>query len=72
MSDGLHWREIEKLREKVHAHSSMLTGLNGEVEGLPERVAKLETLANRLLGVVAVVAFMSSGLAALLIKLLEG
>lgn len=72
MNTNLHWREIEKLREKVHVHANMLAELNGEVEGLPERVTALETLANRLIGIIAAVAFIASSLGALLMKLLGG
>lgn len=42
MTNGLHWAEIEKLRNKVHDLSNTVATLSGDVENLPEKIAKLE------------------------------
>ena len=67
MTDDLHWREIEKLREKMHLHGNLLA----ELGDMSERVTALETKANRFMGALAVIVFLSGGVGALLLKLVD-
>lgn len=71
VSNGLHWSEIEKLREKVHSLSNLVAAHHVDLDGLPEKVAAHDAAINRFRGMIAAASVLAGAVGALVAKLLS-